>query len=315
MEKLKKILTWETHNDNNNGRFKCRLKNPTKMSQLISGTKQDGTPYSFHAYITQTVRGEIVWVDYIKSDFGNKLRVVLKEENGINQIDFDYDSKNLSSIIGAFLTLGKELLGSRLEFNYIILTKDKSGKPILSKAGKPSSKRYVLIGVDGQNVKPYYNVDNPKPKAIEWVKNAKGDWDDSKEIIFWTTKIVAIQESLLKKKVAFPLSYNSLTYTSVESEFYKVVDSQLRETGNDLYKAQRNQYEYVNQSSSSKKSSSDFFSDEEDEIFGNQTQSEDRPKSNFELLTEDSPFNEKEKVEITDDPFDDENPMDLGLPF
>lgn len=257
----KKVLTWETHTDGKTGSFKCKLNQDTVLSTIISGTTKDGKPYSYPAFITDELSGNIIWLDAIEGKFSKSLRIVLDSGNGYVQLDLQLNSKNLNAILSPILTLGKDFYKGSISIKHVLIHKDKEGKLIMSKDGsKAQPKRFIFMSQNGQNIKHFYSQENPKPQEIAWVKGLNG-FDDSKEIVFWVNKIHKLQEALIKAKVALPLSYGSMIYTSAESQFFKIISPEALEAGNELYKAKRDTFQYINSSGSSK-SSNDFFSDD-----------------------------------------------------
>lgn len=300
--KVKNILTWTTFSQDNKGVFKCKLHSKMPESKFIQGTTKDGEKYEHYAYISKLITGRLVWIDIIDGKYGKTIRVVLKTEKGIHQLDIPYRIDFLSDVMNRFKAIGKDIFEKPISISYAIFTKDKDGKPLLSKkTNEPTTKRNIFIYFDGKLVSPYYTKERPKPEETKWNKNAEGKWDFGGEFVFWCNSIVSIQKLLVEKEIAIPLSYNSLLFTKEPSDFYKTHDENTVVKGMELYTSSKSDYKYLYGSSNA--------SDSADDVFGY-----------FDADYEDSSdtfAHEDDSLTIDADPFDVAMPPDTSddIPF
>lgn len=259
---MKKVAKWQLHNENNKGMFKCRLTNQTKNSKRFQGTTAKGIAYDYHAYLSSEISGKLVWIDHVKGKFGNRFTLTLEQEKGIHTLEMDVSSSNLSNVVGCLLNC--DFTNEYFNLSYAIMpSKDKMGNQIFDSAGKQKFNKRIFIKSNGNTIKSIYSVENPKPENIKWTQNAKGEWDDSKEIIFWTNHIANIQTELVENDIAIPFSIDSYVFTQISNPFYKLVDSDVVMKGTELYKKKRPTFQFLYEVSKANNADSVF---EEEEI-------------------------------------------------
>lgn len=285
---MKKVAVWQLHNENGKGMFKCRLPNPTRNSKHIKGVTAKGVAYDYHAFLCSEISGKLIWIDHVKGAFGNLLKVCFEQENQIHILELDAMRSNyFNDVIGALMNT--DYLNEYFNLSFAIMTKkDRDGNPMFNDKGVPKTTKKVFLSSAGNLIKNIYNAENPKPEEAKWKQNAKGEWDDSNEIVFWTNHITKIQEDLVENGVAIPFSKDSFIFSFMDHPFYKLTDPKTVEKGTQMYKDKRAGIQFMYESKKSNASS--VFDEEEVTEYQPQKSTPDLEEDGSDLIDDDLPF-------------------------
>jgi len=219
---MPKVYTWspkrDIQNDRVNGIFVTRVPQGTPNARNFTGKLANGKEYDYWAICAGQVSGIISWIDIVTSDYGSKIRLVLKASKDgierIHQVDIPFNVVPLREVVNSLCGIAKvdnDLAKPQAFQNVAYYKKDKDGNFVYDGDEKKVVQFLRFEGAKAmiEDFKAYAIAN-----GLEWVKktNQKGEkeFDTDKEGYFWRSYIIKIQEKLIAAGQAIPLHYNSI---------------------------------------------------------------------------------------------------------
>lgn len=207
----KAIISWQPKRDGANGMFTTRVNESKKGAVNYSGTLATGKTYNYWAYPVKAVKGRIVWIDKLQTNFGFKFVFTLQGANGnLNCIETPFATGNVKDICNRLLGIHKgngdkwDWLEKEYTVAYWVFKKKKNGVPVVENGVQQYQANMTIEDADG-----YYTKDNPMPEKYKWVQQLNGagkmEWNSIEELKFWEQFILGIQKALILNNWATPI--------------------------------------------------------------------------------------------------------------
>ena len=237
------------------GKFSTRVDAGTPGAQNIKGTSLDGKKsWDYHAFLVDSVHGNVVWLDKTATPFGTNLNLWLETDKGLHQIRFKYAANfNFITVPNYVCGMGKEILTGTLNVSYFVREKYTTinGKKVPEKDASGNVR---------WNASPYFRDSSPKFEYEAWKDYAQRNglmvvqktngagqvtYDDTAAMGYWDGKIAEVQAYLLKNDAAVPNFLNSMICGSMKNPSgAKNLSPELQQKAQEIYDGNREKYAF-----------------------------------------------------------------------
>lgn len=175
--------------------------------------------WDYHAIEATVIRGRLRWIDKVLPPYDgarSQLVMFIESDKYLHRVSVKYDANNMRDVMNQLCGLGKAVSTEYLNLQYWV-------RPALDSNKKPklTAKNEIRYAQTLQfvDVAPQFTyqqwMDFAQTNGLQWEQKttASGakEWSSDAELKYWDSRLVAMQQFLLKTETVLPFTYGSLT--------------------------------------------------------------------------------------------------------